>query len=84
MTLKRRRGLLIVGLAILSLFVCAVVAGTYWGTGPSLRCENSVEDGGHTWPGGQSIPGVGKTSRDIDATDEMWRFFQMYRLDGQP
>lgn len=43
MTLKRRRGLLIVGLAILSLFVCAVVAGTYWGTGPSLRCENSVQ-----------------------------------------
>lgn len=44
----------------------------------------TIEDGGHTWPGGQPIPGVGKTSRDIDATDEMWRFFQVYRLDSQP
>lgn len=38
-----------------------------------------VEGGGHTWPGrgaqtaGRAI--VGRTSRDIDATDEIWAFF---------
>jgi polyhydroxybutyrate depolymerase len=37
-----------------------------------------VEGGGHTWPGGpqqttQRI--VGRTSRDIDATDLIWAFF---------
>ncbi|MBU1877432.1 MAG: hypothetical protein KJ734_00625, partial [Chloroflexi bacterium] len=44
----------------------------------------TIEGGGHTWPGGAPIPGVGKTSRDIDATAEMWRFFQMYTLDTGP
>lgn len=44
----------------------------------------TIEDGGHTWPGGWPIPGVGKTSSDIDATEEMWRFFQRYQLDEQP
>jgi polyhydroxybutyrate depolymerase len=44
----------------------------------------TIEEGGHTWPGGAPIPGVGKTSRDIDATAEMWHFFQAYRLDSQP
>jgi polyhydroxybutyrate depolymerase len=42
----------------------------------------TIEDGGHTWPGGPPIPGMGKTSADIDATAEMWRFFQRYRLDN--
>ena len=41
----------------------------------------TIEDGGHTWPGGLPIPGLGKTSRDIDATEELWRFFQQYRLE---
>jgi polyhydroxybutyrate depolymerase len=44
----------------------------------------TIEDGGHTWPGGVPIPLVGKTSHDIDATEEMWRFFQAYTLDSQP
>jgi polyhydroxybutyrate depolymerase len=44
----------------------------------------TIEDGGHTWPGGWPIPGVGKTSQDIDATDELWKFFQTYRLSGGP
>jgi polyhydroxybutyrate depolymerase len=44
----------------------------------------TIEGGGHTWPGGAPIPGLGKASRDIDATGEMWRFFQAYRLDSQP
>jgi polyhydroxybutyrate depolymerase len=38
----------------------------------------TVEGGGHTWPGGlQYLPEgmVGKTSRDIDANQVIWRFF---------
>jgi len=27
---------------------------------------------------------LGKTSKDIDATEELWAFFQRYRLEGQP
>jgi polyhydroxybutyrate depolymerase len=41
----------------------------------------TVEGGGHTWPGGAPIPGVGKTTRDIDATEELWRFFQAHTLE---
>ncbi len=41
----------------------------------------TIEDGGHTWPGGGPIPLVGKTTQDIDATEEMWRFFQAYQRD---
>ncbi len=40
----------------------------------------TIDDGGHTWPGGMPIPIVGKTSADIDATEAMWFFFQAYRL----
>ena len=38
-----------------------------------------VEGGGHTWPGGfQYLPErfIGKTSRDIDATQAIWEFFR--------
>lgn len=41
----------------------------------------TVEGGGHTWPGGVPIPGVGKTTRDIDATEELWQFFQALTLE---
>lgn len=44
----------------------------------------TIEDGGHTWPGGPPIPIVGKTSDDIDATETMWQFFQGYRQSSQP
>lgn len=37
------------------------------------RC--GVQGGGHTWPGGPEIPGLGYTTKDLDATREMWRFF---------
>ncbi len=44
-----------------------------------------VGGAGHTWPGGWPIPGgLGKTNKDIDATAEMWRFFQGYTLEEQP
>ena len=44
----------------------------------------TIDGGGHAWPGGWPIPFVGKTSKDIDATEELWQFFQGYRLEGEP
>ncbi len=38
----------------------------------------TIEDGGHTWPGGlQYLPEwlVGKISRDVDANQVIWQFF---------
>ena len=52
-------------------------------------CANSAEvvfytiaGGGHSWPGGGWLPGflVGHTTHDIDATREMWAFFQQHEL----
>ncbi|MDP6439097.1 MAG: PHB depolymerase family esterase [Candidatus Brocadiia bacterium] len=40
-----------------------------------------VEGGGHTWPGGwQYLPErvIGKTSRDIDASEVIWEFFKRH------
>jgi polyhydroxybutyrate depolymerase len=43
-----------------------------------------VEGGGHSWPSSEfskSIGGiVGPTTFDIDATEEVWRFFERFRL----
>lgn len=38
----------------------------------------TVEGGGHSWPGGGHMPQwlVGRTSRSISATEEMWTFFR--------
>jgi polyhydroxybutyrate depolymerase len=39
----------------------------------------TVEGGGHTWPGGwQYLPElvIGKTSKDIDASETIWAFFK--------
>lgn len=38
----------------------------------------TIEDGGHTWPGGAAMPEwfVGKTSHSIDASSVMWEFFR--------
>lgn len=41
-----------------------------------------VEGGGHTWPGGRQYlreDRIGKTSRDINACEEIWRFFTQSR-----
>jgi polyhydroxybutyrate depolymerase len=40
----------------------------------------TISGGGHTWPGGTPIPGLGKTSTDIDATSEMWTFFAAHPM----
>jgi polyhydroxybutyrate depolymerase len=41
-----------------------------------------IEGGGHTWPGGRHLPewALGRTSRGIDATSEMWAFFRDHPL----
>ena len=42
----------------------------------------TVHNGGHSWPGGGSLPQfiVGSTNRDIRATRLMWEFFRQYTL----
>lgn len=42
----------------------------------------TVHRGGHTWPGGGPIPEwlVGSTSKDVDATRQMWLFFRAHSL----
>lgn len=43
----------------------------------------TIEDGGHSWPGGGNLPKwiVGKTTQEIDATRLMWEFFKQYSLE---
>lgn len=38
-----------------------------------------VNNGGHTWPGGRQYEGqrnIGKTAKDFDASEEIWKFFK--------
>jgi len=51
------------------------------GTGGSEVLLYTVEGGGHTWPGGWQYMGekiVGKTCRDIDASELIWEFFKKH------
>jgi polyhydroxybutyrate depolymerase len=39
---------------------------------------STVDDGGHTWPGGEQyllVTVVGRTTRQLDAGETMWRSF---------
>lgn len=42
----------------------------------------TIHGGGHTWPGGEPLPEwfLGPTSDGVDATLEMWAFFEKHRL----
>jgi polyhydroxybutyrate depolymerase len=42
----------------------------------------SVHGGGHTWPGGEPLPEwfLGTTCTSVDATREMWKFFNAHPL----
>jgi polyhydroxybutyrate depolymerase len=40
----------------------------------------TVQNGGHTWPGGTPVPSLGYTTTNISATDAMWSFFQAHPL----
>ena len=42
-----------------------------------------VLDGGHTWPGSANS-GIGNTNRDINASQEIWNFFNRFSLSGNP
>jgi polyhydroxybutyrate depolymerase len=51
------------------------------GAGGSEVVSYVIENGGHTWPGGwQYLPVflVGKTSRNLDASEIIWAFFQRH------
>ena len=41
----------------------------------------TIREGGHTWPGGKPLAGwlLGRTSRSIDASSQMWAFFREHR-----
>ena len=40
----------------------------------------TVDNGGHTWPGGTPVPSLGYTTTYLSATDAMWTFFQKHPL----
>ncbi len=42
----------------------------------------TVQGGGHQWPGGKRLPEwlVGRYTRSVDATSEMWGFFAAHPL----
>ncbi len=46
----------------------------------------SIEGGGHTWPGGPPVPPgaeiFGNTNMDIDASSEIWNFFNRHMHPG--
>jgi polyhydroxybutyrate depolymerase len=46
----------------------------------------SIEGSGHTWPGGEPMSGllVGNTNSDIDASTELWTFFNNHPLNDAP
>jgi polyhydroxybutyrate depolymerase len=46
----------------------------------------TIQGGGHTWPGGMPLPEwfLGSTSESVDATQQMWAFFQEHRLTRRP
>jgi polyhydroxybutyrate depolymerase len=35
----------------------------------------TIQGGGHQWPGGDTLPFLGKKSNDLNATDALWTFF---------
>ncbi|WPB78900.1 hypothetical protein KYC5002_07005 [Archangium violaceum] len=56
---------------------CSTITNCDQGTAVTL-C--TVQGGGHTWPGGLIPPeaGLGNTTQDLDATEQMWLFFQAH------
>jgi len=41
-----------------------------------------IEGGGHTWPGAIPIKSLGLTTKQIDASSTIWKFFSAYTLPG--
>jgi polyhydroxybutyrate depolymerase len=40
----------------------------------------TIEDGGHQWPGGQSIPLLGHNTTDVSATERILAFFEAHPM----
>ncbi len=40
----------------------------------------TIDGGGHTWPGGTPIPGLGDTTQTISASQMAWEFFERFTL----
>ena len=41
-----------------------------------------IINGGHAWPSGNGLNGVGNTNRDINASQLIWDFFNRFSLNG--
>ena len=58
----------------------SVTKFTYSGCNTAVRVVlYKINGGGHTWPGGKQYSKserIGRTTRDLDAGKEIWRFFQ--------
>lgn len=52
------------------------------GNGKQRVALATIREGGHTWPGADpfnvGLP-IGKTTRDVDANDVIWQFFDKHR-----
>lgn len=52
---------------------------------PNSPCEVEyfeIQNGGHTWPGSiVPLPNMGATNQDINASAEIWRFFNQFSKD---
>jgi polyhydroxybutyrate depolymerase len=66
---------------------CATTTTTTYQRG-DVRCERrdgcaapvelcTIEGGGHQWPGGMTIPGLGDNTRDLDANAAILDFFDL-------
>lgn len=53
------------------------------GDGAAVRLC-TVANGGHQWPGGLTIPGLGPNTSHPSATSAMWHFFEQHRLRAGP
>lgn len=53
--------------------------------GEALVIHYEITGGGHTWPGGSFQPEflLGKTTKDINASELMWEFFQKHSLPAE-
>ena len=52
----------------------SVTRETYQG-GKAAVVLYVVQGGGHTWPGAPDIPGLGSTTREVNAAETIWAFF---------
>ena len=71
---------------------CGATSATYFTSG-DVTCEEwtgcrdgasvrlcTIDGGGHQWPGGFTVPGLGANTSNISATDATWAFFESHSL----